>query len=319
MLRPFAFLLGFALALDAAAQSFPSRTVRVVIPFAAGGAVDTVGRLVSARLSDAWKQPVVVENRPGAGGLIAADLVAKAPPDGHLLLLGTIALAVTPSTYRKLPYDPMKDLVPLTQITAHALVLTVNSKLPVHSVQDLVALSKAKRGTLSYGTTGTGTSNHLLMELLNLTTGSDLLHVPYKGDAPAVAAMISGEVQAGLLPAIGVVQHAQAGRLRPLGVTGTKRTPVLPDVPTMGEAGVAGFEAPSWMGLFSPAGLPRDVTARIQGEVARVLQQGDVRERFAREGFEPIGNTPAEFNQRFMADYATYAKVVKDAHIAPQD
>jgi len=314
-----AFAASLTVAVSASAQNFPTRPVRIIVPFAPGGAVDTVGRMVAQKLGEAWRQPVVVENRPGAGGIIAADMVAKAPPDGHTTLLATIALAVTPSTYRKLPYDPHKDIVPLTQITAHPLVLTVNPRLGVGSFAQLIDLAKAKPGSISYGTTGTGTSTHLLIEMLNLALKTDFLHIPYKGDAPQVAAMLGGEVQLGLVAVISVINHIQAGRLRPLGVTGSKRSALLPDVPTMSENGVAGFETGSWMGLFVPAGVPGDTMARFQQEVAKVIALPDIRERFARQGFEGIGNTPQEFNARFQADAATYARVVREAKIPPQE
>ena len=314
-----AIAASLTVAVSASAQNFPTRPVRIIVPFAPGGAVDTVGRMVGQKLGDAWKQPVVVENRPGAGGIIAADMVAKSPPDGHTTLLATIALAVTPSTYRKLPYDPHKDIVPLTQITAHPLVLSVNPKLGVGSFAQLINLAKAKPASISYGTTGTGTSTHLLIEMLNLALKTDFLHIPYKGDAPQVAAMLGGEVQLGLVAVISVINHIQGGRLRPLGVTGSKRSALLPDVPTMAENGVAGFETGSWMGLFVPAGVPGETMARFQQEVAKVIALPDIRERFAKQGFEGIGNTPQEFNARFQADAATYARVVRDAKIPPQE
>ncbi len=314
-----AIVASLALAGGAAAQGFPAKPVRIIVPFAPGGAVDTVGRMVGAKLGEAWKQPVLIENRPGAGGVIGADVVAKSAPDGHTALLATIALAITPSTYRKLPYDPHKDLVPLTQVTAHPLVLAANPKLGVDSFVQLIALARARPGTISYGTTGTGTSTHLLIEMLNLTLKTDFLHVPYKGDAPQVAAILGGEVQLGMAAVNSVIGQIQGGKLKPLGVTGTRRAALLPDVPTMAENGVTGFETGSWMGLFVPAGVPAEIMARFQGEVARVLALPDIRAAFAKRGFEGIGNTPQEFNARFQADAATYAKVVREAKIPPQE
>lgn len=313
------FAAALLFATSGSAQNFPAKPVRIVIPFAPGGAVDTVGRLVGQKLGEAWKQAVVIENRPGAGGVIAADMVAKSTPDGHTTLLATVAFAVTPSTYRRLPYDPNRDLVPLTQITAHSLVLTVNPRLGVASFAQLIELEKAKRGSISYGTTGTGTSTHLLIEMLNLALKTDFVHIPYKGDAPQVAAMLSGEVQLGLVAVISVINHIQGGRLKPLGVTGSKRSALLPDVPTMSEIGIAGFETGSWMGLFVPAGVPAEAMARFQQEVAKVVALPDIRERFAKQGFEGIGNTPQEFNARYQTDAASYARVVREAKIPPQE
>ena len=306
-------------AASASAQNFPTKPVRIIIPFAPGGAVDTVGRMVGQKLGEAWKQPVVVENRPGAGGIIGADVVAKSPPDGHTSLLATVSLAVTPSTYRKLPYDPHKDLVPLTQVTAHHLVLSANPKLGASSFAQLIELEKAKRGSISYGTTGTGTSTHLLFEMLNLALKTDFVHIPYKGDAPQVAAILSGEVQLGMVPAISAINHIQGGRFRALGVNGSRRSPLLPDVPTMAENGIAGFESGAWMGLFVPAGVPGEIMARFQQEVARVVALPDIRERFAKQGFEGIGSTPQDFNARFQADAAAYARVVREAKVPPQE
>jgi tripartite-type tricarboxylate transporter receptor subunit TctC len=231
------------------------------------------------------------------------------------VLLATVALAVTPSMYRKLPYDPLKDLVPVTQITSHALVLSANPKLSVSSLQNLIATAKAKPGAINFGSTGAGTSTQLLLEQLKLVAGIDMVHVPYKGDAPMVAALLSGELQLGLVPAISAISHIQAGRLRPLGVTGSKRTPLLPDVPTIGEAGATGFDSPSWIGVFAPAAVPKDILSRFQGGVAKVIALPDVKSRLASQGFEAIGNTPEEFSARFLHDHATYAKVVREARV----
>ena len=198
-------------------------------------------------------------------------------------------------------------------------MLTANPKLGVASFAQLIELEKTKRGSISYGTTGTGTSTHLLIEMLNLALKTDFVHIPYKGDAPQVAAMLSGEVQLGLVAVISVINHIQGGRLKPLGVTGSKRSALLPDVPTMGENGIAGFETGSWMGLFVPAGVPAETMARFQQEVAKVVALPDIRERFAKQGFEGIGNTPQEFNARYQADAASYARVVREAKIPPQE
>ena len=313
-----AFVLLLAASSAAWAQSYPTKPVRIVVPFAPGGAVDTVGRMVGQKLSEAWKQPVLVENRPGAGGIIAADMVAKSPPDGHTMLLATVALAVTPSVYRRLPYDPMKDLVPVTQVTAHPLVLTANPKLSASSLRELIAAAKSKPGSISYGSTGVGTSTQLLMEWLNIVAGINTVHVPYKGDAPQSAALLSGEVQLGLKAAIGIVSHIKNGRLRALGVTGHKRSALLPDVPTLAEAGLAGFDSGSWMGVFAPAGVPKEIVSQFQGEMAKVIRLPDITSRLAAQGFDPIGNMPQEFAARFQADHATYARIVKEARIPLQ-
>ena len=303
----------------AQAQSFPAKPVRIIIPFVTGGPTDILTRVLGQKLTEQWGQQVLADNRGGAGGIIAADMVAKSAPDGHTTLLATIALAVTPSTYRKLPYDPNRDLVPLTQITAHSLVLAAYPKLGAASFAQLVDLERARPGSISYGTTGTGTSTHLLIEMLNLSHKTGFVHIPYKGDAPQVAAMLSGEVQIGLVAVISVLNHIQGGKLRALGVTGNRRSPLLPDVPTMGESGVSGFETGSWMGLFVPANVPADVMSRFQAEVAKVITLPDVRDWLAKQGFEGIGNTPREFAARYQADAATYARVVREAKIPPQE
>jgi tripartite-type tricarboxylate transporter receptor subunit TctC len=297
------FVAAAALVFCAAAsgQSYPSKPVRFVIPFAAGGAVDSVGRLVSVRLADAWRNPVIVENRPGAGGIIAADMVAKSPPDGYTLLMASVSLAVTPSMYRKLPFDAIRDLVPVTQVTSSSLVLVGTTKQAAGSLQELVALGRQKPGAINYGSTGVGTAGHLAVEMVNLASGAGMVHVPY------------------MAPSSGVLSHVQGGRLRALAVTGQKRLALLPDVPTLPEAGLAGLDLSSWIGMFAPAGVPGEALSRFQGEMAKVLNSQEIRTRFAEWGFEPVGSTPHEFAQRYLADHALYARVVKEARLPLQD
>ena len=304
---------------SAVGQAYPSRPVKVVVPFAAGGAVDTVARLLSQRMSDVLRQPVLVDNRPGAGGIIASELVARSPADGYTLLMASISQAVTPSMYKKLPFDAMKDIVPVSQITTSALVLTASPKLPATSLQALVAMAKQKPGSINYGSTGVGTSTHLAVELLNLVSGANMVHVPYKGDAPQINALMSGEVQIGLVPSTTVLAHIQGNRLRALAVTGIKRLALLPDVPTLVEAGFTGLELNSWIGLFAPAGVPAENLGRFQGELARVLATQEIKTRFTEWGYDPVGSTPQEFTVRYQADVAIFARVIREARIPFQE
>src|SRR5262252_26248 len=236
----------------AAAQSYPTRPVHMVVPFAAGGAVDTVARALGQKLGESWKQPVIVDNRPGAGGNIAAAAVAKAPGDGCTLLITTQGFAISPGLYKKLPFDAVRDFAPVTQLTSSFLVLVCTPDLPAKSIRELIALAKSKPGTINYGSTGTGAPPHLLGELLNSTAGIDLLHVPYKGDAPLTQALLAGEVQVAFMPLAGVLPHIRSGRLRALGVSGGSRSATLPDVPTFKEAGIP-FEFTGWLGILAPS------------------------------------------------------------------
>jgi tripartite-type tricarboxylate transporter receptor subunit TctC len=303
---------------DAFAQSYPARPVRMVVPFAAGGAVDTVARALGQKLAEAWKQPVLVDNRPGAGGNIAADAVAKAAGDGYALLITTQGFAISPGLYRKLPFDATRDFAPVTQLTSSFLVLVCAPQMPARSARELIALAKSKPGTVNYGSTGVGAPPHLLGELLKSTTGIDMLHVPYKGDAPLTQALLAGEVQVAFMPLAGVLPHIKSGRVRALGVSGKVRSAAMPDVPTFREAGIP-FEFTGWLGIFAPAAAPREIVVQIQREIAKAIVAPDLLERWPAWGYEPVGNTPEQFGTQVVADMAMYAKVIRDAGIPLQD
>ena len=313
-----AVLLAAAFSAGAFAQSFPSRPVRMVVPFAAGGAVDTVARALGQKLGESWKQPVLVDNRPGAGGNIAADTVARAPADGYTLLITTQGFAISPGLYKKLPFDATRDFTPVTQLTSSFLVLVCSPTLPAQSIRELIALAKAKPGAINYGSTGTGAPPHLLGELLKSDAGIDMLHVPYKGDAPLTQALLAGEVQVAFMPLAGVLPHIRSGRLRALGVSGKRRSAEMPDVPTFAEAGLP-FEFTGWLAIFAPAGVPRELAMRLQREIAKAIVAQDLLERWPAWGYEPVGSTPEEFAARLSSDMAMYAKVIRDAGIPSQD
>jgi tripartite-type tricarboxylate transporter receptor subunit TctC len=303
----------------AAAQGYPTKPIRVVVPFAAGGVVDTTTRALVPRMAEGLGQPLVVDNRPGAGGNIAADLVAKSPADGYTLLVTTHGHAISPSLYRKLPFDASRDFAPVSQITSSYLVLVASLKTPAASLKELLALARAKPGSLNYGSTGLGAPPHLAGELLKQTAGVDLVHVPYKGDAPMVIALLGGEVDAAFGPLGGALQHIRSGKLRALAMTNPRRSAEIPDVPTMAEAGVTGFELTGWLGLFAPAGTPRAVLERVQAEVSKAISSTEIRERLPGWGYEPVASTPDQFADRFKSDLALYARVVREARIPPQD
>jgi tripartite-type tricarboxylate transporter receptor subunit TctC len=317
--RPFAAILaGMLLGAHAFAQSYPARPVRMVVPFAAGGAVDTVARALGQKLVETWKQPMLVDNRPGAGGNIAADHVAKAPGDGYTLLITTHGFAISPGLYKKLPFDAARDFAPVTQLTSSFVVLVTNPQIPATSVKELIALARSRPGAINYGSTGIGAPPHLLGELLKSMTGTDMLHVPYKGDAPLSQALLAGEVQLAFMPLAGVLPHIRSGRLRALGVSGTARSATLPEVPTLTEGGVP-FEFTGWLGVFAPAASARDIVIRIQRDIAQAILAQDMHERWTAWGYEPVGSTPEQFAEKFAADLARYAKVIRDSGIPLQD
>lgn len=304
-----------AVAPDVFAQQYPSKPIRLVIGFAAGGPSDVAARTIAQKLTEKWGQQVIVDIRPGAGGNIATEIVAKAPADGYTLLEPAFAHAVNPSLYSKLPFDAVKDFAPILLFASIANVLVVHPSLPVHSVTELIAFAKGRPNQLTYGSAGNGTASHLAGELLVLMGGIKITHVPYKGLAPAHTEIMGGQLSMMFDGIVTGMPAVKAGRLRALGVTTAKRWQGAPDIPTMSEAGLAGFEVNSWFGLLAPAGTPRDIVLRLNSEVARALREPDARERLNSIGAEPMDNTPEEFAAYINAEMAKWAKVVKTAGI----
>jgi len=304
---------------SAPAQPYPAKPIRIVVPFVAGGAVDLLARIMGQKLSEALGQTVIIENRPGAGGNAAADAVAKSPPDGYTILQTTNGIAISPSLYKKLPFDPAKDLIPVTQLVSSQLLLVATPSLPAKSTRDLIALAKSKPGGLNYGMTGIGNPLHLTMEMLMHAAGVRFQPIPYRGDAPLNTALIAGEVHLAIVPFATARPNIEAGKLRGLGIAGVKRSPALPDVPTIAESGVPGFESGSWQGWLMPAGTPREIVALIQREAAKALKMPDVRARMEATANEVVGSTPEAFATRFRSDLERFAKVVRDAKIPRQD
>ena len=309
------FVLAAGLPQFVLAQAWPVKPVRVIVPVSAGGGIDTVARAMSQKFSEAWKQPVVVENRAGAGGTIGADVVAKAPKDGYTLLINSTSQASSAVQYSKLPYDAIRDFAPVTQIITTYLMLGTNIKVPVTTVRELVALAKAQPGKLNFGSTGSGGSPHLVSELFRLEAGINVVHVPYKGDAPLQPALISDEVQYAFLTPIALLQHVKSGRVRALAVTGNQRAAIAPDVPTIAEAGYPGVELLGWIGVFATAGTPREVLLRIADDTRSILKMPEIAARVPGWGGDASGSTPDEFSARYRADIAKYARIVREAKI----
>ena len=303
-----------ALAFAQAPTAYPTKPIRLVVPFPAGGATDILAREVAKHLTDAWGQSVVVDNRPGAGGNIGSELVAKSAPDGYTLEMGTVGThAINASLYSKMPYDHVKDFVPVILVAGVPNVLEVNPSVPVNSVQELIAYAKANPGKLNFASSGSGTSIHLSGELFKVMAGVQMTHVPYKGSAPALADLLGGQVQLmfdNLPPSL---PQIKAGKLRALAVTSATRAPALPDVPTVAEAGLPGFEASSWFGVLAPAGTPPAIVAKLNAEIAKWLTSPEAKEKLASVGANIAGGTPEDFARHIQAETAKWAKVVKES------
>jgi tripartite-type tricarboxylate transporter receptor subunit TctC len=309
--------LGFAD--EAFGQSYPSRAIRIVVPFPAGGGVDTMARILGNKLSEQVGQPVLIEHRPGVGGNLGADAVAKATPDGYTVLLTVNGLAISPSLYRTLPFDPLTAFAPVTQVAASRFVLAGSPKMEAATIQEVIALARAKPGSLNYGSSGVGAPLHLQAEMFKHSAGLDIAHIPYRGDAPMLTALLSGDIQIAFMPMSTGVPQVQNRQLRGLAITGRDRSTALPDLPTLLEAGVKGLEDGSWYGLFVPAGTPSDIVARLQRDTAEVLKLPDVVERLRSSGNEPVGSTPQQFEALFKADLSKFAKIIADAKIPKLD
>ncbi|MDB5999435.1 MAG: transporter [Rhizobacter sp.] len=298
------------------AQEWPTKPISLVVPFPAGGTTDVVARALGDGLSKALGQPVVIETKPGAGTTLGADYVAKAHADGYTLLMGAVHHTIAPSVYKKLPYDFQKDLTPITTVAMVPNVLSVNAALtPAKTVAELIALAKSSPTPLSYGSNGNGTAQHLIGTLFQLNTGTTLMHVPYKGSAPLTTDLLGGQVTMSFDSITPVIQHIKAGKLRALAVTTHARTSMLPDVPTLEEAGLKGFDIETWYGVLAPAGTPKAVIAKLNTEMLKVIKSPEFIQRMKDAGCEPLGGTPAEMAQRITNETAKFAKIVKDGNV----
>jgi tripartite-type tricarboxylate transporter receptor subunit TctC len=300
------------------AQSYPEKNVMMVAPFAAGGSVDLVARAIAHQMSEIWKQQVIVSNRPGAGGNIGAEAVARAAPDGYTLLMGTTALSSSPALYSKLGYDLMRDLAPVSLVVTMTNVLVVHPSLPARSVKELLALAKAKPGELTSASAGVGSSNHLALVLFNMLSGSHISHIPYKGAAPAVADVLGGHVAMTFVPIAAAVSAIRAGKLRALAVTAGKRSSTFPELPTISEAGVPGYEASGWNAMFAPRATPRDIVLKVHDAIIESLRTPRVKDLLVSSGAEAVGSTPEELARFLQQEMAKWSKVVKAAGIRPE-
>ena len=301
-----------------AQAGYPARPVRLIVPSSAGGGTDIVARIIQPKLAERLGQPVVIDNRPGAGTMIGIEIAAKSPPDGYTVLMGLSTLAINSAIYKKVPYDPMRDFAPITQLISSPAVLFVHPSLPVKTVKELIAFARARPGQLNYASAGTGTFPHMSMELFLSMAGLKMEHIPYKGTGPAMIDMLAGQTATMIAPILTPIPHIRSGRLRGLGITSAARSPVAPEIPTIAEAGLPGYEAVQWYGALAPAQTPRDIVARLHREITAILQMPDVRKRFAGDGTHPVGSTPEEFRGYIQSELAKWAKVARSAGITPQ-
>ena len=312
LLARYSVLMAFALLCrDIVAQGYPNKAVRLVVPSAAGGSTDTISRILGQSLTGALGTSVIVDNRPGAGGNIGSEIVAKAPPDGYTLLIPYGGFAVNPTLYRKLAFDPIRDFEPVIQICNVTGILVVHPALPVRTVKDLIALARARPGELNFASAGSGTVTHLAGELFKSMAGVNIVHVPYRGSGPALNDVLGGQVPLMFANVPGTIQHVQSGRLRVLGVNSAARSPLLPNVPTVAEAGVPGYEASTWFGVLAPAGTPRDVVGKLNTEIARVLRTQEMLAHLNSEGATAVGKSPEQFASFIRAEIEKWGKVVR--------
>jgi tripartite-type tricarboxylate transporter receptor subunit TctC len=302
-------------ATESRAQSFPSKSVRLIVPFPPGGPADVLGRVYAEKLSAAWSQSVIVENRAGAAGNIGSDMTAKAAPDGYTILLIASSHVINSALYDKLPYDPIKDFTPLSQVAYYSLVLVAHPSVPAQSVSELVALAKAQPGKLALVSAGNGTPTHLTAELFRTAAQIDFLHVPYKGAAPATNDLLAGQGQLMFNNPVSALPHVTAGKLKALAVTGTQRSALAPDIPTIAESGYPGFEAGTWYAFLAPAGLPPEISKKLSRDIVAITKQDDLKTRFAKMGIEALGGTPEQLSEVMQADLVKWSAVIRNANI----
>ncbi len=316
------FAIAFVVAAFAAAahaqSAYPAKPVRFIVPSSSGGGTDIIARAIAQKLSEALGQQFVVDNRPGAGQMIGIELAAKAPADGHTIVMTASTLAINPIMYKKVTYDPVRDFAPITQAASLPNVLVVHPSMPVQSLPELVALARREPGRIAYASAGIGTSPHMSVALLEHLAGIEMLHVPYKGTGPGVVDVLAGQVKVMTPNVLTALPHIKAGKLRALAVTSGRRSDALPEVPTIAEAGVPGYESVQWYGVLAPAGTPREIVQRLYTEIAKSLRAGDVRERLAADGAEPVGSTPEQFAAFIRAEIDKWARVAKAAGIRPE-
>ena len=314
----FGALLGSHAALAQTAANYPARTVRFIAPFPPGGSTDLLARLVALKLSEAWGQQVIVENRGGAAGTIGVELAARAAPDGYTIVMGHVGtFGVNPTLYPKLPYDAIRDFAPITVLATVPNGMAVHPSLPVKTARDFVALAKAKPGELLYASGGSGSASHLAGEYFKLLTKIEMVHVPYKGTAPAMISMISGQTTMTITGMVALMPHVKSSRLKLLGVATLKRLSIMPEIPTINESGVPGYDANQWYGVLAPAATPRDIIVKLNTDIIKVLARPDVKERLAADGAQPVGNTPEQFAAHIKSEIARWAPVVKASGAKP--
>ncbi|HKQ29513.1 MAG TPA: tripartite tricarboxylate transporter substrate binding protein [Burkholderiales bacterium] len=305
-------LVFFLVATAACAQPYPSKPTRMIVPYPPGGSADILARAIGAKVGEGLGQPVVIDNRPGAGTIIGTEATAKSAPDGYTFMLGTVSShAINPALNPKLPFDPVKDFTPLSLVASIPFAMIVHPSVPAKSVQEFIALAKAKPGQINYSSAGNGTSNHLAGELLKSMAGIDLVHVPYKGSAPALNDLIAGQVSMMFDLVLTAAPHIKSGAARGLAVTGSQRSAILPDLPTVAESGLPGYEVSAWFGIFAPAGLPQPVAQRLNAEFVKVMREPDLKQRLASLGADPLTSSPEQFSAYLRSEIEKWAKVVK--------
>ena len=310
-------LASVALAGPSLAQGYPTKPVKLIVGFPPGGPVDVVARIFADKFGTMWNQPVLVENRPGATGNIATDFVAKSAPDGYTILFTANTHVINGALYSKLPYDPIRDFTPISQVAYYSLVLVAHPSVPANTLKEVIALAKANPGKLTFNSAGSGTPTHLTAELFRIAAGIDILHVPYKGGAASTTDLLAGHVQLAFSNPVSALPHVKSGRLRALVTTGVKRSPIFPDIPTVAESGYPGLEAGTWHAFLGPAGLPRDIVSKLATDIFTVLQMADVRARLTATGLEPIGTTPEQLATIMRSDLEKWTRVIHAANIKP--